>query len=141
MQTIVFYCALGTKREARDPRDHIYPIIMHKAEKNTCPNSLNTGLWPGTQSFDGKVVTNWRRLAQEYDILVAAAQSGKSKNWHAYILLNLAGCEAIEKERSFSYDDKGRNREDPECQKTKFAEICIPRTNITMERHKFNTTI
>ena len=59
----------------------------------------------------------------------------------AYILLNLAGSEAIERERSFSYEGEGENREDPECLKVKFAEICSPQTNITMERHKFNTAV
>ena len=31
------------------------------------------------------------------------------------------------------------SREDPDCLKRKFKEICDPQTNVTMERHKFNT--
>lgn len=31
------------------------------------------------------------------------------------------------------------SKEDPECLKRKFREICNPQTNVTMERHKFNT--
>ena len=71
-------------------------------------------------------------------IFIAAAHSSKSKKVQAYILLNLAGSEAIERERSFSYESEGENREDPECLKAKFAEICSPQTNITMERHKLS---
>lgn len=72
----------------------------------------------------------------------------------AYILLNLAGAEAIERERSFVYaaevrasgDDgavlaPAESREDPECLKRKFREMCNPQHNKTMERHKFHTHI
>lgn len=65
----------------------------------------------------------------------------------------MAGSEAIERERTFvyapaAYTGEGENRriitpaeshEDPECLKRKFREICSPQTNITMERHKFNS--
>jgi hypothetical protein len=54
-------------------------------------------------------------------------------------LLHLAGTEAIERKRSFSYHGEGESSEDPDCLKAKFAEMCSPQTNITMERHKFNT--
>ena len=96
---------------------------------------------PGPLPFEGNVAENWRRFVQEYDIFIAAAHSSKSKKVQAYILLDLAGSEAIERERSFSYESEGENREDPECLKAKFAEICSPQTNITMERHKFNTAV
>ena len=59
-------------------------------------------------------------------IFIAAAHSSKSKKVQAYILY------------SFSYESEGENREDPECLKAKFAEICSPQTNITMERHKLS---
>ena len=96
---------------------------------------------PEPLSFEGNVAENWRRFVQEYDIFIAAAHSSKSKKVQAYNLLNLAGSEAIERERSFSYEREGENREDPECLKAKFAEICSPQTNITMERQKFNTAV
>ena len=86
---------------------------------------------PGPLSFEGNMAENWRQFVQEYDIFIAAAHSSKSKKVQAYILLNLAGSEAIERERSFSYE--GENREDPEYLKAKFSEICSPQTNITME--------
>lgn len=107
---------------------------------------------PDPLVFDGNIAENWRIFEQEYDIFVAAAHSDKPARTRAYILLNLAGPEAIERERSFVYaaevrepGDGGRvlipaeSKEDPECLKKKFREMCNPQTNITMERHKFNT--
>ena len=61
---------------------------------------------PGPLSFEGNVAENWRKFAQEYDIFIAAAHSNETKKVEAYILLNLAGGEAIERERSFCYSDE-----------------------------------
>ncbi|KAL7864418.1 hypothetical protein AOLI_G00158380 [Acnodon oligacanthus] len=68
------------------------------------------------------------------------------------ILLNIAGPEAIEQEHSFVYAAEVRapgpdgaiiapaeSREDPECLKRKFCEICNLQSNKTMERHKFHS--
>ena len=79
----------------------------------------------------------------KYSIFIAATHS-------AYILLNLAGPETIEKERSITYAPAvmseqnnvitpAESREDPECLKKKFKEICSPETNVIIERHNFNT--
>ena len=64
----------------------------------------------------------------------------------------MAGREAIEKEKSFVYapavlnEDgtvrvKAESRESIEALKRKFADICDPRENAIMERHKFSTRI
>ncbi|KAL1279192.1 hypothetical protein QQF64_025865 [Cirrhinus molitorella] len=107
---------------------------------------------PDPLSFEGNVADNWRIFEQEYDIFIAAAHHDKSAKTRAYILLNLAGPEAIERERSFVYAAEVRapgengailtpaeTREDPECLKRKFREICNPQQNKTMERHKFHS--
>ncbi|KAJ8381360.1 hypothetical protein SKAU_G00021380 [Synaphobranchus kaupii] len=107
---------------------------------------------PDPLVFDGTIAENWRVFEQEYDIFITAAHSEKPARTQAYILLNLAGSEAIERERSFVYaaevrapGDNGalitpaESKENPECLKKKFRDICNPQTNITMERHKFNT--
>jgi len=69
--------------------------------------------------FEGNVALNWKHFAQEVEIFIAAAHREKDKT-KVYIFLNLAGREAIEKER-------------------KFAEICYPCGNVIMERHKIST--
>lgn len=103
--------------------------------------------------FNGNIAEKWRIFEQEYDIFIAAAHSDKDARTRAFILLNLAGSEAIERERAFVYAPavyagegenrrlvtRAESREDPECLKRKFRELCNPQTNITMERHKFNT--
>ena len=110
---------------------------------------------PDPLVFDENIAENWRVFEQEYDIFIAAAHYDKPARTKAYILLNLAGSEAIERERSFVYapavrgpDVDGQpgpevtpaeSKEDPECLKRKFREICSPQINITMERHKFFT--
>lgn len=83
---------------------------------------------------------------------ITAAHSDKPARTQAYILLNPAGLAAIERERSFVYAGEVRepgedgnilvpaeSKEEPECLKRKFQEMCNPQTNITTERHKFNT--
>ncbi|KAJ7996683.1 hypothetical protein DPEC_G00239570 [Dallia pectoralis] len=90
---------------------------------------------PDPLVFDGNLAENWRIFEQEYDIFIAAAHSDKPAKTQAYILLNLAGAEAIERERSFVYAAEVRapgeegavvvpaeSREDPECLKRKFRE-------------------
>ena len=105
---------------------------------------------PDALVFDGNVAENWRKFEREYEIFIAAAHSDKPAKTRAYILLNLAGTEAIERERSFTYSPAvlsvdnvvitpAESREDPECLKKKFRDICSPVTNVIMERHNFNT--
>ena len=107
---------------------------------------------PDPLAFDVHIGENWRIFEQEYDIFIVAAHSDKPARTRACILLNLVGSEAIERERSFVYaaevrepGEDGRilvpaeSKEDPECLKRNFQEICNPQTNVTMERHKFNT--
>ena len=105
---------------------------------------------PGPLSFEGNVAENWRRFEAEFDIFIAAAHSDKEDKTKAYILLNLAGPEAIEKEKSFVYRPsvpRGEDEDPPitaetrECLtvlKRKFKELCNPQSNVIMERHAFN---
>ena len=100
--------------------------------------------------FDENVAVHWRKFEREYDIFIAAAHGEKPSRTRAHILLKLSGPEAIESERSFTYapavlgeDDSvvvpAESREDPECLKRKFKEICNPEYNAIMERHNYNT--
>ena len=106
---------------------------------------------PDQLTFDGNVAEKWRQFETDFDIFVRAAHSDKDEKTKAYIMLNMAGHEAIEKEKSFVYapevkvgDDvvtPAETREDLETLKRKFREICLPDTNVIMERHKFNTRV
>ena len=107
---------------------------------------------PEPLSFEGNVALNWKNFVQEVEIFIAAAHGDKNHKTKVYIFLNLAGREAIEKEKSFVYapavlntDETIRvpaeSRESIAVLKRKFAEICDPRGNVIMERHKFNTRI
>lgn len=106
--------------------------------------------WSDPLVFDDNVAENWHKLEQEHYIFIAAAHSDKPAKTRAYILLNLAGAEAIERERSFTYAPTvmsgegeiitpAESREDPESLKRKFRELCSPETNVIMERRNFNT--
>ncbi len=107
---------------------------------------------PEPLSFEGNVAENGRRFELEIlelDIFLAASHYDKDEKTKAYIMLNIAGREAIEKKRSFVYSPAVRNeaneiiapaetKESIEVLKRKFKEICNPQGNVIMESHKFN---
>jgi len=106
---------------------------------------------PEPLCFEGDVALNWKHFAQEVEIFIAAAHGEKDDRTKAYIL-NLGGREAIEKEKSLVYapavlNEDGtvrvaaESRESIEVLKGKFAEICDPRGNVILERHKLNIRI
>ena len=95
---------------------------------------------PGPLMFDGNVVENWKRFVQEYYVFITAACGNKSKKTQAYVLLNLAGGEAIEREKSFTYGE-AESKDDPECLKQKFGEMCNPQVNVTMDSSVASPTI
>lgn len=52
---------------------------------------------PDTLVFDGNIAKDWCVFEQEFDIFIAVAHSEKELRTKAFILLNLAGSEAIER--------------------------------------------
>ena len=54
---------------------------------------------PDALRFDGNMAENWRIFEMEYEIYIEAMFSEKSARAKAMMLLNLAGREAIERER------------------------------------------
>ena len=105
---------------------------------------------PAPLSFKGNVAENWRTFESEFDIFVEAAYSDKNDRTRTYILLNLAGKDAIEKAKMFTYAAEVRNEDGDIIQaaesqesvavlKAKFRELCNPLTNVIIERHKFST--
>ncbi len=88
--------------------------------------------------FDDNIADNWRKFEKEWRIYCNTGLSDKSKKVQAYTPLNLAGPEAVEWSESFVFGADEDN-EDLEVLVTKFAELCLPVKNITMDRHAFNT--
>ena len=102
---------------------------------------------PEKLSFTGDVAENWSVFEMEYDVFVAAAHADKTDKQRAYILLNLAGKEAMDKAMTLEYKPEVKNdndevatpaesKEDPEILKKKSRELCEPETNVTIERNK-----
>ena len=107
---------------------------------------------PDPVSFDGNVAENWRKFELEYDIYIECSFAEKTSKQKAMILLNLAGSEAMERERAFQYlpeihGDEGtvqrteESRYDPNTLKRKFKELCSPLKNFIVERHIFNSRV
>ena len=94
------------------------------------------------------VADNWREFERYFTIYRKAARKSDGDEV-AYILLNLVGPEAIEREITFTYKPEvkdgekvvtpAESREDSDFLITKFRELCNLQTNIIIERHKFNT--
>ena len=63
---------------------------------------------PDPLIFYENIAENWRIFERNYGIFIAAAHSDKSAKTQAYILLKIAGPEAIEQERSFTYSAEVR---------------------------------
>ena len=76
--------------------------------------------------FDEEVADNIIKFVGEWKVYQAAALlENKTKKIQSYILLNLAGADAILKAESFQYTPH-ESREDPEVLLTKFREQCMP---------------
>ncbi len=101
---------------------------------------------PGPLSF---TADGWRTFEMEFDVYIEAMYGEKSEKAKAMMFLNLAGREAIEREKSFTYREEvkeedvvvsaAESRYDLETLKSKFREICEPKKNLIMERHAFNS--
>ncbi|KAJ8030205.1 hypothetical protein HOLleu_26545 [Holothuria leucospilota] len=95
---------------------------------------------PKELKFEGNQAQNWKEFKEDFEIFVEAAHSEKTDKQKAYLLLNLAGREAIEKSRSFTYDAaRGESKEKLTTLLEKFETLCDPVKNLTMERYAFNS--
>ena len=93
---------------------------------------------PSELSFEGNCAENWRVFVLDFDIYCEASRPGANSKTRAYMLLNIAGKEAIERSRTFEYGED-ESAEDVKVLKRKFKELYEPKKNITMLRHRFNT--
>ena len=91
---------------------------------------------PDSLVFDDDIAHRWNVFRRDFRHYVAIVHPGVSSAIKAWLLLNLAGSEALERSESFEY---GPN-EDPEnldCLLGKFNEMCDVPTNSILERFKF----
>ena len=79
-------------------------LVASKQKRDEMADSFRK---PEPLSFEGNVAENWRRFELELDIFLAAAHHDKTEKTMAHIMLNIAGKEAIEKEKSFVYSCTG----------------------------------
>ncbi|XP_067313562.1 uncharacterized protein [Pseudorasbora parva] len=87
-------------------KEGIIPMnICTVSHRRSSPNkNLAEGFRrPDPLVFDGNIAENWRVFEQEFDKFIAAAHSEKEPRTKAFILLNLAGSEAREREQTFVY--------------------------------------
>ena len=93
---------------------------------------------PEPLSFQGNLPENWRRWKQRFKVyMVASGKNSKGDEVKAATFLHLAGPEALEVFNMLSFDNTGDEKELDKLV-DKFEAYCIPRKNVTWERHEFN---
>ena len=100
-------------------------------EKLTPPEPLN---------LDGSNLANtWRQWRQRFELFsLASGLNSKDSKIQAATLLHVIGPAALEVYNTFTWDSDD-DKQKVEVILTKFEAYCIPRTNVTWERHVFNT--
>ena len=94
---------------------------------------------PESLSLQGNIAENWRRWKQRFELyMVASGKDSKSDEVKAATFLHLAGPEALEVFNTLSFDSAGDEKKLDKVIE-KFEAYCIPRKNVTWERHVFNT--
>ena len=94
---------------------------------------------PEPLSFQGNLAENWRRWKQRFEVyMVASGKNAKSDEVKAATFLHLAGPDALEVFNTLSFDNAGDDKKLGKLIE-KFEAYCIPRSNVTWERHVFNT--
>jgi hypothetical protein len=111
---------------------------------------------PDELEFVGNVSENYKKYVMQFDIYIDCLPETVTDKQKAMLFLNLAGTEAMQREKSFTYKEAipavpaangnpaipevpGESRYCLKDLKAKFLEICEPRCNVIMERHAFNS--
>ena len=93
---------------------------------------------PNSLSFEGNVSENWRRWIQQFRLyLNATGRDRKPEKVRCSTLLTVAGEDAVEIYNTFTFASGETDK--IEALISKFQAYCIPKKNITFERHVFNT--
>ena len=100
---------------------------------------------PQPLDLTGNVAEHWKRFKQAFEIYkIASGLDDKGKDVQSMTLLHVIGPEAIEIYNTFEWSDnecqqcdKQKNIHTVDCLLRKFEQYCIPKKNVTIERHVF----
>ena len=94
---------------------------------------------PDPLDLDGRNVSDaWRKWKRFELFSLASRLSTKDEGIQAATLLHVVGSDALKVYNTFSWDDAGDKNKVTKILE-KFEAYCVPRRNITWERHVFNT--
>jgi len=95
---------------------------------------------PDPLDLDSSNVSDaWRKWKQRFELFsLASGPSSKDAGIQAATLLHVVGPDALEVYNTFSSEEDGDNQKVAKSLE-KFEAYCVPRRNITWERHVFNT--
>ena len=98
------------------------------AEQIPAPKALN---------LNGNVAENWRRWRKAFELYMTATEKDKkSQKIQCATFLTLAGESAIAVWETLTFEETEKDKIEPLV--AKFEEYCIPKKNVTHERHMFN---
>ena len=98
---------------------------------------------PQPLELHGNIAANWKRFKQSFQIYkIASGLDTKSKEVQSMTLLHVIGQEAVEVYNTFQWtgqecDDCDTDIHSVKCLLLKFENYCLPRKNVTVERHVF----
>ena len=93
---------------------------------------------PEPLSLQGNLAENWWRWKQRFEVyMVASGENSKGDEVKAATFLQRAGPEALEVFNTLSFDNTCDEKK-LDKRVEKFKAYCIPRKNVTWERHVFN---
>ena len=96
---------------------------------------------PEVLDLDGtNFADSWRQWKQRFELIsLATGLTSKDAKIQSATLLHVIGPAAFEVYNTFTWENE-EDKQKVEAIMVKFAAYCIPRTNVTWERHVFNTS-
>ena len=92
---------------------------------------------PKALNLDGNVAENWRRWKKAYELYMTATEKDKkSQKIQCATFLTLAGEAAITVYETLTFEETEKDKIEPLI--SKFEAFCMPKKNVTHERHVFN---
>ena len=113
---------------------------MFRVNKETQKVEKMANLSQPTQlDLTGNIAENWKRFKQRFELYnVASGMSLKDGKSQTSMLLHIIGDEALGIYNTFVFAESGDSMK-LEKVLEKFESYCMPKRNVTYERHKFFT--